>query len=245
MNTNKQTHDFFHLHWAALLVGVILFLPDEGWSIEDGNTHLVRKGDTLSEIARDHGCTVRALMEANKLKGSLIKVGETLRLPSSVVSAGKKESGGSGVQLIEVNDHQGFARIHKEVLAKGAAKSTEVWVDLSIQKAYLIMDGVVAIESPVSSGKKTTPSPRGLFHISEKQSKKTSTIFGTSMPYWMRLDDTAYGLHAGPLPGHAASHGCIRLPEKVAPILFAHTPAGTVVRIQSQVDLPTGNLAVK
>lgn len=53
------------------------------------------------------------------------------------------------------------------------------------------------------------------------------------MPYWMRLTNYGIGMHAGhiPQPGEPASHGCIRLPENFAPLLFAVAPLGTPVRI--------------
>ena len=40
-------------------------------------------------------------------------------------------------------------------------------------------------------------------------------------------------MHIGPIPkpGRRASHGCIRLPSKMAPILFEHTAVGTPVTI--------------
>jgi len=56
---------------------------------------------------------------------------------------------------------------------------------------------------------------------------------GAKMPYWMRLTGDGIGMHAGPIPnpGHRASHGCIRLPRAMAPILFANVRIGTPVTI--------------
>jgi lipoprotein-anchoring transpeptidase ErfK/SrfK len=56
---------------------------------------------------------------------------------------------------------------------------------------------------------------------------------GAQMPYFMRLTYDGVGLHAGPIPrpGHPASHGCIRLPPNLAPVLFAHVDHGTPVTI--------------
>jgi hypothetical protein len=56
---------------------------------------------------------------------------------------------------------------------------------------------------------------------------------GASMPYFMRLTYDGVGMHAGPIPrpGFRASHGCIRMPRKMAPIVFAHVPIGTPVTI--------------
>ena len=53
------------------------------------------------------------------------------------------------------------------------------------------------------------------------------------MKYFMRLTNDGIGMHIGTIsrPGRPASHGCIRLPSKMAPILFAHTALGTPVKI--------------
>lgn len=57
---------------------------------------------------------------------------------------------------------------------------------------------------------------------------------GASMPYFLRLTNDGIGMHAGPIPrpGSRASHGCIRMPQKFAPILFNHVDIGTPVVIE-------------
>lgn len=50
-------------------------------------TYTVRRGDTLSEIARRHGTTVAALRQRNRLKGDRILVGQKLVLPGGVATA--------------------------------------------------------------------------------------------------------------------------------------------------------------
>lgn len=53
------------------------------------------------------------------------------------------------------------------------------------------------------------------------------------MKYFMRLTNDGVGMHIGAItkPGRRASHGCIRLPSKMAPILYEHTQIGTPVSI--------------
>ncbi len=53
------------------------------------------------------------------------------------------------------------------------------------------------------------------------------------MPYWMRLTSYGIGMHGGiiPDPGKPASHGCIRLPNEFAPVLFDAVEVGTPVII--------------
>lgn len=56
------------------------------------------------------------------------------------------------------------------------------------------------------------------------------------MPYWMRLTSHGIGMHAGiiPEPGKPASHGCIRLPKPLAPLLFDAVRIGTPVNITAK-----------
>ncbi|HYN78994.1 MAG TPA: L,D-transpeptidase [Lamprocystis sp. (in: g-proteobacteria)] len=59
---------------------------------------------------------------------------------------------------------------------------------------------------------------------------------GAKMPYFLRVTYDGVGLHAGPIPrpGRPASHGCIRLPAPLAPVLFQHVGVGTKVSIVGQ-----------
>lgn len=68
---------------------------------------------------------------------------------------------------------------------------------------------------------------------------------GALMKYFMRLQHrsgpTAMGFHSGRLPGYPASHGCIRLPSKMAAWFFQHVPAGTEVIVRgSKFGVPYG-----
>jgi hypothetical protein len=58
------------------------------------------------------------------------------------------------------------------------------------------------------------------------------------MPFMQRLSWDGLALHAGALPGHPASHGCIRLPEAFAEGLFEASPRGTVVVVTDERVAP-------
>ena len=52
-----------------------------------------------------------------------------------------------------------------------------------------------------------------------------------NMPFMQRITWTGIALHAGVLPGHPASHGCVRLPIAFAQRLFELTDIGMRVVI--------------
>ena len=92
--------------------------------------------------------------------------------------------------------------------------------------------GQLAVDTPISTARAGKHTPRGTFKITQRvRTGKTSTIYGCSLPYWMRLDQSAIGMHVGELPGYPASAGCIRLPHDVAPLIFNATKSGTTVRV--------------
>ena len=125
--------------------------------------------------------------------------------------------------------------INHSVLAKANRASNRVVIDISKQKAYLLTSsGKVAIESPVSTARTGKHTPRGTFRVTERVPMgKVSTIYGVGMPYWMRLNSSVYGMHAGYLPGYPASAGCIRFPSEAAHAIFNNTKSGTPVSIYS------------
>lgn len=59
---------------------LIVFLL--AWSLHATQTHVVKKGETLSDIAKKHQSSVRAIVDANGLKGAdKIYVGQKLSIP--------------------------------------------------------------------------------------------------------------------------------------------------------------------
>ena len=55
---------------------------------------------------------------------------------------------------------------------------------------------------------------------------------GAPMKWFMRLTDKGVGMHVGILPGYPASHGCVRLPEAIAPLIYRKVKIGTPVVIE-------------
>ncbi|MBV9932344.1 MAG: L,D-transpeptidase family protein [Alphaproteobacteria bacterium] len=107
-----------------------------------------------------------------------------------------------------------------------------ILVSLPQQKAFVFRDGALLETAPVSTGRRGHPTPVGTFRILQKQVHHRSNLYSNApMPYMQRLTTYGIALHAGPLPGYPASHGCIRLPWAFAKKLYAMTDAATLVTI--------------
>jgi lipoprotein-anchoring transpeptidase ErfK/SrfK len=150
--------------------------------------------------------------------------------------------------------------VNKTILAETTPDNATVLVSLSRQRAYLYAGTQLAIDTPISSGKKAGFTPTGNFTIMQKDPNHRSNIYGNfvdsrgrvvragvsaridsapsgshyegaPMFYFMRLTSEGVGMHIGILPGYPASHGCIRMPAEIAPQIYAHVKIGTPVQV--------------
>jgi hypothetical protein len=88
------------------------------------------------------------------------------------------------------------------------------------------------LRAPVSTGIKGRETPAGIFSVVEKDKDHHSNLYDDAwMPNMERITWSGIALHGGPLPGHAASHGCIRMPYDFAEKLFGKTQIGMRVII--------------
>src|SRR6185295_12839913 len=86
--------------------------------------------------------------------------------------------------------------------------------------------------APVSTGVRERETPAGVFAVLEKDKDHRSTMYDDAwMPNMQRITWNGIALHGGPLPGYAASHGCVRMPYGFAEKLFNKTRIGMRVII--------------
>jgi len=141
----------------------------------------------------------------------------------------------------------------------GVRGAASIVIDLSEQTARFYKGGVEVGSAPVSTGREGYNTPTGKYSVIEKDRNHVSTLYGdyvdssgavvmknigvnenkrppgshfqgAPMPNFLRITG-GVGMHAGYLPGYAASHGCIRLPHGAAEKFYENAPAGTPVSI--------------
>jgi hypothetical protein len=101
----------------------------------------------------------------------------------------------------------------------------------SQQVTFYDADGWI-LRAPVSTGIKGRETPAGVFAVVEKNKDHHSSLYDDAwMPNMLRITWNGIALHGGPLPGYAASHGCIRMPYGFAEKLFGKVPMGMRVII--------------
>lgn len=141
------------------------------------------------------------------------------------------------------------------------AGEVAIVIRLEAQQAVFTRGGREIGWAFVATGKEGNGTKPGTYRITEKIVDKHSNRYGwiedewgnkvqpdarysdpvppgmvyvpAPMPYWMRLTWYGIGMHAGtiPEPGRPASHGCIRLPHALAPVLYEAVKVGTPVTI--------------
>jgi hypothetical protein len=141
----------------------------------------------------------------------------------------------------------------------GVQGAPSVKIYLKEQRAYFYKADVLVGESQVSAGREGHNTPVGSYKITQKDKDHASSLYGdyvdatgnvvqkdvevgkdpkpsgaafkgAPMPYFMRITG-GVGMHQGYLPGYPASHGCIRMPGKMAETFFNNVELGTPVQI--------------
>jgi hypothetical protein len=105
-----------------------------------------------------------------------------------------------------------------------------VEIDLGRQVALLIVDDRVERVFHISSGAGGA-TPSGSFRVYRKERMSWSIPFSTWMP-WASYFVGGIAFHAYPsVPAYAASHGCIRMMARDAPLMYAFATYGTPVDV--------------
>ena len=100
-------------------------------------------------------------------------------------------------------------------------------------------DGLVA-SSAISTGMAGHPTPKGIFTIIGRERFHRSNIYSAApMPFMQRVTWSGIAMHLGVVPGHPASHGCIRLPAEFATKLWGLTKIGERIVISQEEVTPT------
>src|SRR5215813_13972067 len=108
----------------------------------------------------------------------------------------------------------------------------------SQQVTFYDADGWI-LRAPVSTGIKGRETPAGVFALVDKEEDHRSNLYDdASMPHMQRITWNGLAMHGGPLPGYAASHGCVRMPYGFAKALFDKTRIGMRVIISPNDAAP-------
>src|ERR1700746_1267596 len=128
---------------------------------------------------------------------------------------------------------QSNSELAKNARPEGPPKGPlQIIISIADQRVSLFDNGTLIARSSVSTGTQGHPTPLGVFSVISKQRWHRSNIYSAApMPYMQRITWSGIALHAGVVPGHPASHGCIRLKNDFAMRLWHLTKRGARVII--------------
>lgn len=125
---------------------------------------------------------------------------------------------------------------------EGAKLEKRIEINLKEQRLAYFLGSVELGKFPVSSGKKSTPTPKGNYEVVNKSPKAWSKAYGLWMPYWLGFKGQNFGVHELPIwpsgyreganhLGTPVSHGCVRLGIGSAKTVYDFAAVGTKVKI--------------
>ena len=177
-------------------------------------THIVQAGETLSQIARQYGVSVDALVARNGLASAdLIQVGMRLVIPA-------KGSGGGGGGTVSTAPQ---------------GKATKFVASISQQRCWLYSGTTVIAQWVCSTGRRGAGTKVGTFRVQSKMDKAYGSRWNIWMPYWLGIyyaGGSENGIHG--LPWNASTgvqiwsgnvgtpitYGCVMLNNTNAKTLY-------------------------
>lgn len=130
----------------------------------------------------------------------------------------------SGASLVIPDTHADLANVSPLPLKLEAAGSIPklILVSREAQAFGAYEFGGLVRWGPTSTGKKSTPTPAGLYHTNWKARERRSSVNQSwILPWCFNIDEiTGVSFHQFDLPGYPASHGCVRLLEEDAKWLY-------------------------
>ena len=167
---------------------------------------------------------------------------------------------GAGGPIIDPSIKESLALKKSYWDDSGIAGPPSIIINLNKQTAAFYKGVKLVGISAISSGREGFDTPSGNYKISQKDLNHASNLYGdyvdalgnvvvkdvdvekdpcppglsfrgAPMPYFMRITG-GVGMHQGFLPGVPDSHGCIRMPEKMAKLFWANAPQGTPVIVE-------------
>ncbi|MEH6789500.1 L,D-transpeptidase family protein [Parasphingorhabdus sp.] len=116
-----------------------------------------------------------------------------------------------------------------------------VTVDLKAESISVFRAGYEIGAAVITFGDSEKPTPTGVFPITQKSKDHVSNIYGSPMPYMMRLTNDGVAIHASDVKWGWGTRGCIGVPLEFARLLFEQAKLGDRVIVTNGKMLDLGD----
>jgi len=179
----------------------------------------IQSRKSIAELQSRLGAdSFEAMLKLNRIDRRHIHVGDLLVIPRA--NADLMSAAPFPIQLEVARNIPKLVLVSRRVQAFGAYES-----------------GMLVRWGPTSTGKKSTPTPAGLYHANWKARKTRSSVNASwILPWCFNLDNRAgVAFHQFDLPGYPASHGCVRLIEEDAKWIYDWAEQWTLSKIDQSI----------
>ncbi|MEP2989282.1 MAG: L,D-transpeptidase family protein [Parasphingorhabdus sp.] len=115
-----------------------------------------------------------------------------------------------------------------------------ITVDLKAESMSVFRDGYEIGATVISFGDALKPTPTGVFPITQKSKDHVSNIYGSPMPYMLRMTNDGISIHGANVRWGWGTRGCIGVPTEFAAKLFAQVKLGDRVIVTDGKMLQVG-----
>ncbi len=116
-----------------------------------------------------------------------------------------------------------------------------VTIDLKAESISVFRAGYEIGAAVITFGDSQKPTPTGVFPISQKSKDHVSNIYGSPMPYMLRLTNDGVAIHAADVKWGWGTRGCIGVPMEFARLLFEQATLGDRVIVTNGKMLEMGD----
>ncbi|UIJ46122.1 L,D-transpeptidase family protein [Sphingomonas cannabina] len=116
-----------------------------------------------------------------------------------------------------------------------------VTVDRKAQVLSVFRAGYEIGTAVILYGADNTPTPVGVFPITEKDADHVSNLYDAPMPYMLRMTNDGVSIHGSNVQIGYATHGCVGVPIPFAKLLFEHVKLGDRVIVTESKTIGMGD----
>lgn len=115
-----------------------------------------------------------------------------------------------------------------------------ITVDLKAETLSVFKGGYEIGAAVILFGADEKPTPTGVYPITQKDADHVSNLYGSPMPYMLRMTNDGISVHGSEVDWGYATHGCVGVPVAFAKKLFGAVKLGDKIIVTDGETLKAG-----